>query len=163
MKYGGSYIRVHAGRLQPAKESQLTFETENPSNKIQALAANNFSSSTGNSDNLEESDNNDMVEIYDDSDFGIHNLPKEGNQDMNNINVNQNINESGSYIQTETPIKLLKSNDHIEYCNPDNDTWEKALVIGRAGKATGQNKYWFNIKNLDTRNFYSIDFNKVKN
>ena len=36
------------------------------------------------------------------------------------------------------------------------------MVIGRAGKATGQNKYWFNIKNLDTRNFYSIDFNKVK-
>ena len=31
-----------------------------------------------------------------------------------------------------------------------------------AGKATGQNKYWFNIKNLDTGNFYGTDFNKVK-
>ena len=31
-----------------------------------------------------------------------------------------------------------------------------------AGNATGQNKYWFNIKNLDTRSFYSNDFNKVK-
>ena len=78
---------------------------------------------------------------------------------MNNVNVNQNINELGSYSQTEIPIKLPKSNDHIEYCNPDNDTWEKVLVIGCAGKATGQNKYWFNIKNLDTGNFYSIDFN----
>ena len=36
------------------------------------------------------------------------------------------------------------------------------MVIGRAGKVTGQNKYWFNIKNLDSANFYSIDFNKVK-
>ena len=36
------------------------------------------------------------------------------------------------------------------------------MVLGRAGKATGQNKYWFNIKNLDSGNFYSIDFNKVK-
>ena len=36
------------------------------------------------------------------------------------------------------------------------------MVIGRAGKVTGQNKYWFNIKNLDSGNFYSIDFNKVK-
>ena len=111
---------------------------------------------------MEQSDNNEIVEIYDDSDFGIHNLPREGNQNMNNVNVNQNINESGCYSQTEIPIKLPKSNDHIEYCNPDNDTWEKALVIGCAGKATGQNKYWFNIKNLDTGNFYSIDFNKVK-
>ena len=102
------------------------------------------------------------VEIYDDSDFGIHNLPREGNQDMNNVNFNQTINESSSYSQTEIPIKLPKSNDHIKYCNPDNDTWEKALVIGHAGKATGQNNYWFNIKNLDTGDFYSIDFNKGK-
>ena len=100
------------------------------------------------------------VKIYDDSDFGIHNLPREGNQDMNNVNFNQTINESSSYSQTEIPIKLPKSNDHIKYCNPDNDTWEKALVIGHAGKATGQNNYWF--KNLDTGDFYSIDFNKWK-
>ena len=89
-------------------------------------------------------------------------MQREGNQDKNNVNVNQNINESGCYSQTEIPIKLPKSNDHIEYCNPDNDTWEKTLVIGHSGKAKSQNKYWFNIKNLDTRNFYSIDFNKVK-
>ena len=81
---------------------------------------------------------------------------------MNNVNFNQTINESSSYSQTEIPIKLPKSNDHIKYCNPDNDTWEKALVIGHAGKATGQNNYWFNIKNLDTGDFYSIDFNKWK-
>ena len=81
---------------------------------------------------------------------------------MNNVNFNQTINESSSYSQTEIPIKLPKSNDHIKYCNPDNDTWEKALVIGHAGKATGQNNYWFNIKNLDTGDFYSIDFNKGK-
>ena len=102
------------------------------------------------------------VKIYDDSDFGIHNLSREGNQDMNNVNLNQTINESSSYSQTEIPIKLPKSNDHIKYCNPDNDTWEKALVIGHAGKATGQNNYWFNIKNLDTGDFYSSDFNKWK-
>ena len=102
------------------------------------------------------------VKIYDDSDFGIHNLPREGNQDMNNVNFNQTINESSSYSQTEIPIKLPKSNDHIKYCNPDHDTWQKALVIGLAGKATGQNNYWFNIKNLDIGDFYSIEFNKWK-
>ena len=73
----------------------------------------------------------ELLKIIDDSDFGMQNLPREENQDMNNAKVNQNKNESGSYSQTEIPIKLPKSNDHIEYCNPDNDTWEKALVIGR--------------------------------
>ena len=73
----------------------------------------------------------ELLKIIDDSDFGMHNLPREENQDMNNAKVNQNKNESGSYSQREIPIKLPKSNDHIEYCNPDNDTWEKALVIGR--------------------------------
>ena len=73
----------------------------------------------------------ELLKIIDDSDFGMHTLPREENQDMNNAKVNQNKNESGSYSQTEIPIKLPKSNDHIEYCNPDNDTWEKALVIGR--------------------------------
>ena len=87
VKYGGSYIRVHARRLQPAKESQLTFETEEPSYEIQVPAANNVSSSSGNSNILEQSDNNEIVAIYDDSDFGMHNLPREGNQHMNNVNV----------------------------------------------------------------------------
>ena len=27
----------------------------------------------------------------------------------------------------QIPIELPKSNDHIEYCNPHNDTWEKVL------------------------------------
>ena len=69
----------------------------------------------------------ELLKIIDDSDFGMHNLPREENQDMNNAKVNQTKNESGSYSQTEIPIKLPKSNDHIEYCNPDNDTWEKVL------------------------------------
>ena len=110
----------------------IAYETEKPSNEIQVPAGNNVSSSSGNSNILEQSDNNGIVETYDDSDFGIHNLPREGNQNMNNVNVNQNINESGCYSQTEITIKLPKSNDHIEYCNRYNDTWEKALVIGRA-------------------------------
>ena len=68
----------------------IAYETEKPSNEIQVPAGNNVSSS-GNSNILEQSDNNGIVEIYDDSDFGIHNLPREGNQNMNNVNVNQNI------------------------------------------------------------------------
>ena len=39
---------------------------------------------------------------------------------------------------------------------------EKALIIGRAGKATGQNKFWFNIKNIETANLSSIGFSKIK-
>ena len=68
---------VQACRLQPTKESQLTFETEKSSNETQVPAANNFSSSGGNSNISEQSNNNEIVEIYDDCDFGIQDLPGE--------------------------------------------------------------------------------------
>ena len=47
------------------------------------------------------------------------------------------------------------------YHKPDSNIWGKALVIGTAEKATSQNKYWFNIKNMDRGNLLSIDFSKI--
>ena len=36
------------------------------------------------------------------------------------------------------------------------------MIISRAGEATGENEYWFNVKSIDTDSFISVDFSKVK-
>ena len=56
-----------------------------------------------------------------------------------------------------------KANDNTEYLNPDTNNLEKAFIIGRAGKATGQNKFCFNIKYIEIGNLSRIDFSKIKN
>ena len=55
-----------------------------------------------------------------------------------------------------------KINDHIVYINPELYTREKVVIISRAEKPTGKNKYWFNVKSIDTGSFRSVDFSKVK-
>ena len=37
----------------------------------------------------------------------------------------------------------------ITYGNPESNLWKKAMVMSSACKASGKNKYWFNIKDLD--------------
>ena len=53
-------------------------------------------------------------------------------------------------------VPSVKSN--IEYKVKRNDPWKEAIVISRAGKATGKNKYWMNIKDLE-----EIDEWRLKN
>ena len=68
--------------------------------------------------------------------------------DRNRINedVNRTQHDSNRKANMNTSVKLPKRNHIIVYHNPDSNLWDKALAIGRARKATGQNKHWFNIK-----------------
>ena len=45
----------------------------------------------------------------------------------------------------------------IIYHNPDSKSWNEALVLGRAGKSNGQNKTWFNLKDLTNNKHLSVD------
>ena len=47
-------------------------------------------------------------------------------------------------IQNSRP--KLKVNDIIQYKLNNTNDWIKATVTGRAGKATGRNKNWYNIR-----------------
>ena len=64
-------------------------------------------------------------------------------------------------MNINTSIKLPKIDENIVYHNPDSNTWYKAIVIKRTGKATGENKNCFNIKNMDRDNLLRADFKKI--
>ena len=111
---------------------------------------------------------NEPLDIYDDSDVEINNEIEQVNNvpqiDVNNEQQNKDIvAQKSNQVNTAISINLPIANDNVEYLNPDSNNLEKALLIGRAGKATGQNKFWFNIKNVETGNLSSIDFSKIKN
>ena len=50
----------------------------------------------------------------------------------------------------------------MTYKDPDSKEWKIALVVSRAGKACGKNKYWFNIKDLDDNTMKSLDFENIR-
>ena len=68
--------------------------------------------------------------------------------DRQNIEQNRNTPEpermDRQHIQQNRTT--LKPNDSIQYKTHNTDEWIKATVLGRAGKATGKNKHWFNIQ-----------------
>ena len=151
VKQGGVYIRVDASCLQHAQNSQMTSMKENIE--------------SANSGNVENK--NERLDIYSDSDIEINNeidqvnnVPEIDENDQCNAHL---VAQKSNQAITVASINLPKANDNIEYLNPDSNNLEKALIIGREGKAIGQNKFWFNIKNIETGNLSSIDFSKIKN
>ena len=50
----------------------------------------------------------------------------------------------------------------INFVDPDTNKKEKFIVVNRAGKATGKNKYWFNVKNITFGVIKCVDFEKVE-
>ena len=57
-------------------------------------------------------------------------------------------------------IPSLKS--EITYEDPDTNEWRKAMIISRTGKASGKNKYWFNVKDLEDDTVKSVDFENIR-
>ena len=56
----------------------------------------------------------------------------------------------------------LKPNDSIQYKTPNSDESIKATVQGRAGKATGKNKHWFNIQEKASKENKSVNLEQIQ-
>ena len=55
---------------------------------------------------------------------------------------------------------LPKVRSSILYHNPDNNSWNRALIISRTGK--GKNNPWLNVQDITQDKRISIEFNKIK-
>ena len=49
----------------------------------------------------------------------------------------------------------------VRYQDPHTNVWRKALVIGRAGKVSGKNKNWFNVKHLADDAMKIVNFEAI--
>ena len=50
----------------------------------------------------------------------------------------------------------------VLYHNPDHNSWDKALIISRAGKVTGKNNSWFNVKYITQDEHIGVNLSKIK-
>ena len=48
-----------------------------------------------------------------------------------------------------------------EYRVKKEDSWQEAIVINRAGKVTGRNKFWMNIKRVPQEEMKSLNFEEL--
>ena len=97
------------------------------------------------------SPSSDTIADQENSQSSNNNSQNIPNEVTSNSDNSENISESAFSIKNYT--KVPKINHHIVYINPELNTREKAVSISRAGKATGKNKYRFNVKSIDTGSF----------
>ena len=80
-------------------------------------------------------------------------------QSCNNENTTVASNTNGVDNPTTEHNILPKVESKIIYFNPDSESWNEALVLGRAEKCKGKNKTWFNLKDITADKNISVDFN----
>ena len=75
---------------------------------------------------------------------------------INNTETNKKNNN------TQTVKSCPSKGDIIEYQLNNENYFIQAKALSRAGEATGKSKSWYNVEHLDTKENFSIDFDKVK-
>jgi hypothetical protein len=56
---------------------------------------------------------------------------------------------------------VLKQNDIISYQMKDGDVWKTATVVGRAGKASGKYKHFYNMRDTESGEMTHIDMSGI--
>ena len=79
---------------------------------------------------------------------------------IENITLSDKVKISEISNPTKVSGVIPSKNDKVLYHDEISDTWEEATV-NRAGKATGSNKYWFNIQDGSDQCMKSINFGTI--
>ena len=66
--------------------------------------------------------------------------------------------ENPTINQGKVPVKGNK----VLYQLPEAEDWLAATVIGRAGKATGKNKWWINVQDSKDKAIRSVNLEELK-
>ena len=133
VRHGGVFVRVSPNRLMKAG-SEFVHDED-----VTATA--------------KDHERNHVVDTGVDESAGEEVVPSE-NQPNDDNEATDNSNDHAREADS------VRSGDVIEYKLEDNDDWEKATILGRAGKATGQYKTWFNVRREKDGEQMSLDLGK---
>ena len=120
VRHGGTYIRVSTNRIIKDDASKNSETDDSGASTHKSTSSSNVSSKI--------TDDNDSIDILSEV-IPENALPMQNNE----LNV---------------PKKqiTLKTDDTIHFRTSEDNNWKKATVMSRAGKSTGRNKNWFNLK-----------------
>ena len=136
VRHGSVYVRVSTNRIIKHKEE---FKCESQQGK-------------------EVRDGKDIERLGEKNDItdNIDCVPEDEIRDGVDMHVDQN---GVDHIGDESLV--LKKNDFISYQMREGDEWRTATVLGRAGKATGQYKDYYNVRDRDTGDTMHVDMSRV--
>ncbi|XP_053390667.1 uncharacterized protein LOC128553511 [Mercenaria mercenaria] len=143
VRHGAVFVRVSPNRLQ--KVNNLFDSSDNVSEKQST-----HSEWTNTQPEIENTRSSDHQMVTED-------LPARRLDD--DIQTGLDIDRQSEVVIQDR--KILKPNDIIQYKKQDTDVWIPAKVIGRAGKATGKNKHWYNILEDTSKEKKSINLEQV--
>lgn len=140
VRHGGMLVRVHQCRL--TKVSTLPEAEENNNHTDNSEYENKEKTIITKSMPNQES----RCENYCDTDS-----ENEGDNNVETVENDDNAQQvTNAMAETERPkISDMKIGQTIRYRNVDSGEQSIAKVTGRAGKATGNNKNWFNLQYLE--------------
>ena len=107
-------------------------------------------------DSTIDRDNDDIEGIT--SSLNDLSIQSPGNLDLTSLV--QSSDEPDNPTVQHNILPTVKSK--ITYHNPDSKSWNEALVSGRAGKSSGKNETWFNLKDLKNNKHLSADYSQIK-
>ena len=167
--HGSTYIRVHPCRPSKMEQSTEHCKQSIPNDKcdgerhIIQKDKDQVTSSNINKDNDDDSkiqsDSNEIKGQINDS----NPLPNDSRQISDPYPMQENLEDGQHGIlrtgnspddnasdQASTRIsKMPKVGTKVRYLPSDDTLWKEAEILSRAGKATGKNKNWLNIKDKD--------------
>ena len=163
VRHGGTYLRVNPCNLQHVKETK------------EEVSQSQVSDNTNNTENKENSDLEHDFEnldtMFDLSNKRVGNRRESITEKIEENNVNQvthminqiDLHKDGNIVRnpTKTAGVIPSVISKITYEYPESNLWKKVMVISRAGKPSGKNKYWFNVKELDDDPIKSVDFENI--
>ena len=132
VRHGDVFVRVSPNRLQKV-HNNMTDETEREAE--QSIEER----SDENNDREEETESHTIWE------------------DLPAPSCDERTTQNGQQIR-----KALKANDIIQYRVKNGDEWTKATVLGRAGKATGKNRYWYNLQDDISKEKKSVNLDQAQ-
>ena len=151
IKHGGSLHRVNPCNLQRVPTDGVTAQ------EVESLEI-SVPNSGDTVESDEESDEGSDEELaYESSDSSDNELVHEDNRDPGRSTNAPNLHNpslvDGTKPQVGSTVRLKLQEDN---------NWQNVKVLGRAGKASGANRFWFNIENCTDGDKKSVDFSKVE-
>ena len=165
IKHGGIYVRVNPCHLMHGNSEEKGSE-ENGKKNNDCTTTEEESRTVEKRQEKEEM--NKMKEIIDqeeesnsESESYEHEIQERVEREPNEEEIQERV-EREHNEEEKSKLLIPTKGSKIKYRMKDCDTYEEAKVLGKAGKATGKNKYWINIEQADGQ-LRSLNLEYVEN
>jgi len=137
VRHGGVFVRVTPNRLIKANGGESNELGENPENGEAESKYRTGEHVKTKEPITSENENESVISEY------------TTENSLNNVPANLAVTKT-----------VPKADDKIQY-QTDSDQWASAKVLGRAGKATGKYKHWFNVQDESNNEQKSVDLGSL--